>query len=44
MVLQYPLYGLAIAVAWMKAKPIWSVTLLIVLHLSIAGYLVIYDL
>ena len=43
-VLQYPLYGLVIAVAWLKGKPIWAVIVLIVLHLSIAGYLIIYYL
>ena len=39
-VLQYPLYGLVIAVAWQKGKLIWAATVLIALHLSIAGYLV----
>lgn len=43
-VLQYPLYGLVIAVAWLKGKPISAVTVLTVLHLSIAGYLIIHDL
>jgi hypothetical protein len=42
-VLQYPLYGLVIAVAWLKGKPIWAITVLIALHLSIAGYLIIFD-
>ena len=43
-VLQYPLYGLVIAVAWLKGKLIWAVIVLTVLHLSIAGYLIIYAL
>jgi hypothetical protein len=43
-VLQYPLYGLVIAVAWLKRKLIWAVIVVIALHLSIAGYFIIHDL
>jgi hypothetical protein len=42
LVLQYPLYGLVIGIAWLKGKLIWAATVLIALHLSIAGYF-IYD-
>ena len=40
--LQFPLYGLVVAIASQKGKLIWAVTIMIVLRLSIAGH-VIYD-
>lgn len=41
MVLQFPLYGLVIAIASQKGKLIWAVLVLIALHLSVAGYLIL---
>ena len=41
LVLQYPLYGLVVAIASQKGKLIWTVTIMIILHLSIAGYLIL---
>lgn len=40
LVLQFPLYGLVIAIASQKGKLIRAVTIMIVLHLSIAGYFI----
>jgi Zn-dependent protease with chaperone function len=42
LVFQFPLYGLVFAIARQKEKLIPAVTLLIALHLSIAGYF-LYD-
>jgi hypothetical protein len=42
LVLQFPLYGLVVAIASQKGKLIWAVTVLIALHLSIAGYLILH--
>jgi len=41
LVLQYPLYGLVVAIASQKGKLIWAVTIMIMLHLSVAGYLIL---
>ena len=42
LVLQFPLYGLVVAIASQKGKLIWAVIVLVALHLSVAGYLMLY--
>lgn len=43
LVLQFPVYGLVFAIASQKGKLIWAIIILVMLHMSVAGYLILHD-